>query len=104
MAFELSFAPEFFIGPHDLEGGEFDKKRPTSVYQALMAMRDDEWQELCDTVFDSGPMEVSDVMNKIRETNTCTNLSSPVEVWIDAEGWHRVEVYDGTYAEGHECD
>ena len=46
MAFELSFAPEFFIGPHDLEGGEFDKKRPTSVYQALMAMRDDEWQEL----------------------------------------------------------
>ena len=28
------------------------------------------------------------------ETDTVSNLDSPVEVWIDSEGYHTIEVYD----------
>jgi hypothetical protein len=34
------------------------------------------------------------VMEMIRETNTVSNLNSPVEVWIDPKGWHTVVVWD----------
>lgn len=34
-------------------------------------------------------------VEKIQETNTCSNLSVPVRVWIDAAGDYAVYVYDG---------
>lgn len=97
MAYELSFTPEFFIGPYDLEGADFDESRPTSVYQAVKAMSDEAWWAMADEVFDGRPPElvtVEMVMEKIQETNTCRNLGSPVEVYIDEDGRHSVEVYD----------
>ena len=94
MAFSLSFSPEFFVGPHDLEGADFDKGRPTSVYQALHAMTDEEWQTLSDEEFGGTSPDVEAVMAKIRETDTCRDLRSPVEVYIDPEGYHSVHVYD----------
>ena len=34
------------------------------------------------------------VMDRIRETNTCGNLNSPVEVYIDPQGIHSVLVWE----------
>lgn len=96
MAFDLSFSPEFFIGPHDLDGVEFDKERPTSVYQAIQAMDDERFAEMAREVFDCEPdfVDIEMVLTKIQETNTCRDLRSPVEVYIDPEGYFSVEVHD----------
>lgn len=95
MAFSLSFSPEFFIGPHDLDGVEFDKNRPTSVYQAIQAMTDEDFEEMAREVFDCDPDFVSTemVLTKIQETDTCRDLRSPVKVYIDPEGYFSVDVY-----------
>jgi len=94
MAFELSFSPEFFIGPHDLDGVEFDKERPISVYQAIKSMSDEEWASMVTELFEGNEPGVDQVMDRIQETNTCRDLRSPVEVYIDDEGYHSVRVYD----------
>ena len=96
MSFDLSFTPEFFIGPYDLEGIEIDKERPVSVYQAIQAMSDEDFAELAKEVFHCSPdfVGVETVLTKIRETDTCRDLRSPVEVYIDEEGYHSVFVYD----------
>ena len=96
MAFELSFSPEFFIGPYDLDGGELNKERPTSVYQAIQAMDDEQFAEMAREVFECEPdfVDTGMVLTKIQETNTCRDLRSPVEVYIDDEGYFSVEVYD----------
>ena len=95
--YELSFSPEFFIGPYDLDGGELNKERPTSVYQAVQAMSEKDYTEMAREVFGCEPdfVDLSMVLDKIRETNTCRDLRSPVEVYIDDEGYHSVRVYDG---------
>lgn len=98
MAYELSFSPEFFIGPHDLDGSiDFESlERPTSVYQAILCMSKEAWADLAEEVFDCKPefLSTEAVLQKIRETNTCRDLRSPVEVCIDEEGFHSVFVYD----------
>ena len=97
MAFDLSFSPEFFYAPHDLDGvPPKDPKRPVSVYQAIKTMSDEDWKRLAEEVFECNPehLAVSTVMDKIVETNTCRDLRTPVEVYIDDEGYHSVEVYD----------
>jgi hypothetical protein len=96
MAFELSFSPDFFIGPYDLDGGDFDQDRPASVWQAIQAMPKDEWDSLCRDLLNEDPefVTVERVLELIQETNTCRSLSSPVEVYIDPEGYHTVRVYN----------
>ena len=99
MAYDLSFGPEFFIGPHDLEGIDFSAvERPHTVYQAVSTMSDDDWRRMTEEVFDDHTagrsVTVEMVMEKIRETNTCRNLSSPVEVYIDEGGYHSVLVHE----------
>lgn len=98
MAFDLSFSQEFFSGH---EGESLDEPpdksdRPMSVLQALVSMTDEEWEELAREVFNCKGefLQPHTVMDKIRETNTCTDLRSPVCVWIDEEGYFTVEVYD----------
>lgn len=98
MAYSLSFSPEFYVGPHDLDGSiDFSKlERPSSVYQAIMAMDDDDFAEMAREVFGCEPefVDADMVMVKIEETNTCGDLRAPVDVWIDEEGYFTVEVYD----------
>ena len=36
---------------------------------------------------------VADVLELVRRTNTCSNLDTPVEVWIDENGYHTVRVW-----------
>lgn len=96
--FELSFAPEFFVGPHDLDGSvdlSPSNEEPSSVYQAIHAMSEESFAEMARDVFGCEPdfVDADMVLAKIQETNTCGDLRSPVEVWIDEEGWHTVSVH-----------
>lgn len=98
MAFELSFSPEFFFRegePYDITDN-WKSDRPTSVWQAIMNMPDEDWNAMCAEVFDRKPLYVTPemVLEQIRKVNTCHDLRSPVEVYIDEDGWHSVLVYD----------
>ena len=95
MAFSLEFSPDFFVGPHDLEGYTPKTDEPTSVYTALVMMDPKEWASMAREVFSCEPdhLTAEKVLDKIRETNTCRDLRSPVEVYIDSEGYHSVRVY-----------
>jgi hypothetical protein len=89
MPFSLSFGDDFFNAIHG-------QSKPKSVYEALQQMPDDDWNEMCACIFPDAPVDMvdpDDVVTYIRETNTCTNLDSPVEVWIDLKGDFRINVY-----------
>jgi hypothetical protein len=118
MAFELMFAPDFFVGPHD-EELDYPVDKPKSVYQAIMSLDEETWQEMVEIAFDpcdgcgekceacpfseqrrdhkegktNDFISHDEVLEKIRETNTCTDLRTPVEVWIDTEGYCTLKVY-----------
>lgn len=101
MAFGLSFSDSFFKQEGDdnidPENAESEIGNPTSVWQALMLKTESEWEEIAKEVFDlnSGDdLDCDMVMDKIRETDTCTDLSSPVHVYIDEEGYYAVDIYD----------
>ena len=91
MAYGLSFSAAFY--------GDCEKAtksdRPTNVADALASMPDDTWSGMCSEVFNRSPdyVDLEAVMLKIRDTDTCSNLDSPVSVWIDEEGWYAVDVY-----------
>ena len=102
MAFELSFSPEFFLA----EGEPYDRLdlavnvegEPVSVYSAICALSEKERAEIAREVFgcdDWEAISAEAILDKIRETNTCRDLTSPVEVYIDEQGNHSVFVYDG---------
>lgn len=105
MNYDLNFSPEFFLA----EGEPYDRvdhavnadNRPISVYSAVTMMDEDEWASLATDVFGCKPehLTAETVIDKIRETNTCRNLNSPVEVWIDNEGSYVVRVWSGPQKE-----
>ena len=94
VSYALSFSPQFFLAddPDVIKRSE----RPTCVYQALLSMRQETWDAMARDVFGCDPARLDPftVMDKVRETDTCSNLDSPVQVWIDAEGWYDVLVYE----------
>jgi hypothetical protein len=94
MAYSLSFSPEFFCDG-DSDGTE-PSDRPTSVYQAILSMRSHTWAEMASEVFGVEPdrLDPQTVLDRVRETDTCSNLDSPVRVWIDEEGIFDLLVYD----------
>jgi len=94
MAYSLSFSEAFYAD--DELDSITPSERPTSVYQAILSIRDEEWKQIACDVFDVDPewLDPMTVLDCIRQTNTCSNLDSPVEVWIDEEGWHRVTAYE----------
>jgi hypothetical protein len=95
MPHALSFSPDFFHGeppvPCDREC-----VRPESVEQAIMCLSQETWAALAEEVFgvDPSQLDVETVLRRIEETNTCRNLDSPVEVFIDADGDFSVFVYE----------
>lgn len=100
MSFSLCFGPEFFFAegePYD--GGPEASERPISVWHAIESMRQldpEQWADMASEVFGVEPevLTAETVLEKIQETNSCRDLSSPVEVYIDEDGWFSVEVYD----------
>ena len=100
MSYELSFADEFFTGTgEDLVPSD----KPTSVRQAALSL---DTRSRLDILVDVFGMEsdtaeiVSDddfmqwVVDRVRKTDTCSDISSPVAVWIDAKGDWKLEIYD----------
>ena len=97
MSFELSFSPEFFFAESEpYDGGYGVQERPWSVWMAIHSMPEEEWNRMAEEVFGVEPefLTPETVLDKIRETDSCANLNTPVEVYIDAGGWHSVYVYD----------
>ena len=100
MAYELSFTPEFFHGDGVDSGGARNPDAavsdpPACVVDALAAIPAEEWAEMCADVFGCHPdfVDIGDVLVKIEDTNTCSNLDTPVSVWIDEAGFYTVDVY-----------
>ncbi len=94
MAYSLSFS-EAFYADDDLDSIT-PSQQPTSVYQAIQSIRDEEWKQIARDVFGIDPehLDPMTVLDRIRETNTCSNLDSPVDVWIDREGDYQVTVHE----------
>lgn len=92
MSYALSFAEDFFVYDDDRVGRN---ERPTCVYQAILGLRVETLRDIGRDVFGLAVGQVSPeaILEKILETNTCSNLDEPVEVWIDPEGDYRVAVY-----------
>jgi hypothetical protein len=101
MAYGLSFSEAFFVGEGDIYEIE-PSDRPTNVFQAIISLPRSERVEIAREVLGSAYPErvcdseyfAFDVLEKIRENNTCDDLSSPVTVYIDRGGWYSVTVYD----------
>ena len=97
MAYALSFAWEFFWGDGSIAPEEIPlSDRPTSVYQAILSLPDDQWISLARDVFDCSPDHVDpeSILLKVLETNTCRNLDSPIEVLIDEPGFYTLLIHD----------
>lgn len=96
MPYSHSFSPEFYGDIYD--PGE-PTSRPTTVAQAIVSMRElerDRWDRMAREVFGISSEHLSEdvVFEKIIETDTVSDLASPVEVWIDEEGYYTLLVWD----------
>ena len=94
MSYALCFAPEFFWGKVPVEKMK-PSDRPTSVYQAILSLTDEQWVALAREEFGIEPndLDVETVIQRVIETNTCRNLDPPVEIWVDQDGFFTVLVY-----------
>lgn len=94
MAYDLSFSDEFFI--RDDGECEESSERPTTVWQAIHSIQREQWEAIARDVFRVAPsrLDPETVLDRIRRTNTCSNLDSPVRVWIDDDGSYYVMVHD----------
>jgi hypothetical protein len=94
MPYSHSFSPEVYGDPYDTERTD----KPTTLADALASMPDDEYLEMVKACFpDCAKPEVigvDDVLSLAIETDTVTDLSSPLEFWIDPDGGWRVLVYE----------
>jgi hypothetical protein len=101
MSYGLFFSEGFFADetfPYETERSD----RPTTVYQAIISLPLRDKLAIAREVLGSAHPVMCvqsesfacDVLDKIRETDTCSDLSSPVEVYIDPERWYSVLVYD----------
>lgn len=97
MSFELCFTEDFFLNENE---DNFHLGRPISVFGAIEAMilrEPEKWKNLKKEIFDLDNgiyLDSEIVLEKIRETNTCSNLTVPVEVWIDPDGYYTLQVWD----------
>jgi hypothetical protein len=114
MAYSLSFSEEFFTGKQNIGYNlDFSIKRnqkPNSVIDALIheakffkgsfkqTLRDyypDLYKYM--VKFKIDPIDdnmLYELLDHIREINTCDNLTVPVKVWLSPDGWITVDVYD----------
>ena len=103
MSFELCFAEDLFTG-------EYGRVRPCSILEAAERLTIEERRQLAlDLALWRFPRHQAgrdskywpqsesfawDIVELAREINTCDQLSSPVTVQLDSEGWVGLEVYD----------
>ena len=94
MAYGLSFSDDFYLD--DDPAATTPSKRPTSIYQAIISLKKNQWRRLARDVFGIAPERLDPlaVLDRVRRTDTCGNLDAPVRVWIDEEGDYDLLVYD----------
>lgn len=100
MSYELSFAPEFFTG-EELYPAPTDE--PRSLLEAIVSLPDETFREVCLATGLTTPeladfyvqseMAPFELLEHARRVDSCSNLSVPVEVWLDEGGFYTVEVY-----------
>lgn len=103
MAYSLSFSEEFFSGDGEYDYYEMPaSERPTNVLQAIIS-QPREW--MLDVAVDVLGCErrnaefyvdsesfAADVLDRVREYDTCDDLSSPITVYLDE--FYSVTVYE----------
>jgi hypothetical protein len=99
MIFPLSFPFEFFINDTDYSLTLNKAKNiiyPTSVFQALMAMPLNDWEDLSQYIFNmSGDeLDIDMVINQIKNTNMCEYLTDSIQVWVDDAGKFKLKIYE----------
>lgn len=108
MSYELSFSEEFYTDesfPYDTRSSD----KATTLYQAIITLQDRDVETFRQACVEAGLVDSDisldiighsetlpvELMTYAREqVNTCTDLSSPVEVWLDEGGYITVRVYD----------
>lgn len=75
--------------------------KPTSVYSAIQMMPVAEYQRMAREVFGltdgyCASLDAETVLTRIEQTNTCSNLSNPVRVWVDEAGDFTIEVFEAS--------
>lgn len=102
MPFDLSFSPEFYSAPgepDDTDAVVNSKGQPVSLYGAIVKLVEGlskaDLAGLASLVKSAPGTEgfAWDLLGVAKRTNSCTDLGSPVEVWIDPAGSFRVRVY-----------
>jgi hypothetical protein len=103
-AYSHSFSPEFY---GDVYTRTSPKGHAENVADAIQDFWEEDKENFLDMVKEEFPewaeldvdeylseSLVADIMDKIRKTDTVTDLSAPVEVWIDDDGWYRILVHE----------
>lgn len=97
MTYSHSLSARFYVdeGDDELAPKDFATGRlPATVHQAIIAMPEEDYQTMCREVFGRPDVDVDEILAKIEETDTVGDLSSPVDVWIDEEGFWTLDVYE----------
>ena len=101
MSYELSFSEAFFYPDgEDLECYDAPlTPKPTNLFDAIALLQKQEPEDFaaaCEEaqVLPDDPGAVWSLMEYARyDVNACTDLSSPVNVWLTADGMVSVNVY-----------
>lgn len=104
MAFECSFSPEFWLAegePYDRAGLALNKNgKPISVFSAICKeLNDPEFRTLVCDAFELAQNLRDDtiaefLLDNAQEANTCANLTTPTEVYLDDTCTVSVFVWD----------
>ena len=102
MSFELQFSHEFFLA----EGEPYDRSdlalnadgNPMSIWSAICKMKEDKpelWAAMARDVFECEAECLTEekVLGRIQRTDTCSNLNSPIEVYVDPYRSYSVKVW-----------
>jgi hypothetical protein len=119
MPYALDFASDLFCDPDegDDAGPASAADQPASIFAALWYKREHDPDWWANMVYDCvvpleqrthqgyysaqrlpchdeiiGAVGIQDVIDRIDAVNLCGSLNSPVDVWIDEEGWYTVDV------------
>jgi hypothetical protein len=102
-AYSHSFSPEFY---GDIYSWTSEGPRPTNVADAISAWWETDKKSFVEMVKELFPhwaeyaeeylseSLVSEIMDKILETDTVGTLKPPVDVWIDPDGYFTIDVWD----------
>jgi hypothetical protein len=104
MAYSHSFSPEFYFAegePYDRSDNAVNSKgQPISLWSALNMLKESDpenWKCICIDCFPATNWEhvtVESILELAKQVDTCSNLDTPVHVWIDCLGYYTVDVYD----------